>query len=80
MKCPRCKAETAVKDTRLDESNTVRRRRVCAACKHSFYTFEPPPHSDRPGAVGVNQKLREVKTLIAQLQVAIRSIERTVTW
>lgn len=80
MKCPRCQRDTSVRDTRLDTTNTVRRRRVCVACKHSFYTFEPPPHSDRPGSVEVTKKLREIKTLLDQLQVAVRSIERTVTW
>jgi transcriptional regulator NrdR family protein len=80
MKCPRCQSDTSVKDTRPDKANTVRRRRVCEKCNHTFYTFEPPPHSDRPGSVKVTKQLREVKTLLAQLQVAIRAIERTVTW
>lgn len=77
---PRCQGGTAVKDSRLDADNTIRRRRVCESCKTSFYTWESPPHANRPGSVEVNQKLREIKTLLAQLQTAIRSIERTVTW
>lgn len=38
MKCPKCKGETRVIDTRHD--NETMRCRVCKECGHRFYTLE----------------------------------------
>jgi hypothetical protein len=43
MKCPKCKADTSVKDSRdhkLDHNETTRRRRRCKKCGHRFSTIE----------------------------------------
>lgn len=43
MKCPKCKADTSVKDSRdhkLDHNETTRRRRRCKKCGHRFSTVE----------------------------------------
>ena len=42
MKCPHCKGETWVKDSRPCEGDgtVVVRRRECVACKHRVTTFE----------------------------------------
>lgn len=42
MKCPYCGNEdTGVVDTRpVEENNSIRRRRVCGACKKRFTTYE----------------------------------------
>ena len=42
MKCPYCGSEdTRVSDSRpVEENNSIRRRRVCDACKRRFTTYE----------------------------------------
>ena len=39
MQCPFCGSDSAVTETR-DSAEGVRRRRVCAACKRRFTTYE----------------------------------------
>lgn len=39
MRCPNCKGETQVIDTR-EADNSIRRRRACLACQHRFTTYE----------------------------------------
>ena len=39
MRCEKCKAETAVKDSR-PKGNSIRRRRECLRCGHRFFTVE----------------------------------------
>lgn len=39
MRCPNCKRETQVIDTR-EADNSVRRRRECLHCQHRFTTYE----------------------------------------
>lgn len=48
MRC-RCGGSTQVLDSRLDEYNCVRRRRVCTACGKRFSTWETTrkPHQLR---------------------------------
>lgn len=41
MKCPKCKNNTQVKDSRLiTHINVVKRRRVCIACGYTTFTNE----------------------------------------
>ena len=41
MKCPYCQGETKVADSRaMDESNAIRRRRICENCGERFTTYE----------------------------------------
>jgi Zn ribbon nucleic-acid-binding protein len=50
MDCPRCKADTAVLDSRKTDGSTMRRRRECVDCGHRFTTWEAttrPPDLDR---------------------------------
>ena len=39
MKCPKCDGETAVIDSRPDDTG-IRRRRVCLDCEYRFTTRE----------------------------------------
>lgn len=39
MRCPNCKAESQVIDTR-EADNSIRRRRACLHCNHRFTTYE----------------------------------------
>lgn len=39
MRCPNCKGESQVIDTR-EADNSIRRRRVCLNCQHRFTTYE----------------------------------------
>lgn len=39
MRCPNCKKETQVIDSR-ESDNSIRRRRTCLACQHRFTTYE----------------------------------------
>lgn len=80
MKCPHCQGETDVKDSRRNEENVIRRRRVCRLCQWSFWTAEPPPHASRPDAAKIKQKLSEAKALLVQLQTALHQIEQMTTW
>ena len=40
MKCIKCSKDTIVKDSRLHDNNTSRRRRACLACGYRFSTSE----------------------------------------
>ena len=41
MTCPECKGlNVYIKETRGNETSVVRRRRLCADCRLSFWTFE----------------------------------------
>ena len=42
MKCLKCDKETQVVDSRVDLTNTVRRRRRCPSCYERFTTKEIP--------------------------------------
>lgn len=39
MRCPNCKSESQVIDTR-EADNSIRRRRVCLSCRQRFTTYE----------------------------------------
>lgn len=39
--CPRCKGDTACRDTRMTKRTVgIRRRRLCPKCSHNFATVE----------------------------------------
>ena len=40
MRCPECKGDTTVKDSRASRGNSWRRRRQCLACGGLFTTYE----------------------------------------
>lgn len=40
MICPKCGNDTGVIDSRLTNDGSIRRRRVCHACKYRFTTYE----------------------------------------
>jgi transcriptional repressor NrdR len=40
LNCPKCLLPTKVNETRMHESNTVRRRRECLTCGKTFTTVE----------------------------------------
>lgn len=40
LDCPKCGAETIVKDTRARPDGNIRRRRRCPNCRHGFMTVE----------------------------------------
>ena len=40
MQCTKCFSDTTVKDSRLHENNTIRRRRACIQCGYRFSTSE----------------------------------------
>jgi hypothetical protein len=40
MNCLKCGSDTKVLESRLNESNSVRRRRMCLACGERFTTME----------------------------------------
>lgn len=52
MQCPFCGSDSAVTETR-DSAEGVRRRRVCAACKRRFTTYE------RVGSPGLKIEKRD---------------------
>jgi transcriptional regulator NrdR family protein len=45
MMCPVCQSDTSVKDSRLQENGSIKRRRVCVA-GHSFSTWETTARPD----------------------------------
>jgi hypothetical protein len=40
LQCTKCSSDTIVKDSRLHDNNTIRRRRACIACGYRFSTSE----------------------------------------
>ncbi len=81
MRCPHCDGETDVKDSRRNDLNVVRRRRVCRECRRSFWTTEPPPNAspvetNRPTPDEVKTKFREIKSLMLQLHSAMHQLEQ----
>ncbi len=61
MKCPKCKNETSVKDSRLQHDNSVRRRRVCLVCTHTLRTREiiiTDHHVHQRDAVVIPQRVK----------------------
>lgn len=69
--------DTRVVDGRLDSDGDFKRRRVCKSCEKSYRTVEIPLGKPRhDGATNLTQKIKAAKLYLAQLQEAIRQIER----
>ena len=63
MLCPKCMGKSSVVDSRLvtrDGTKTIRRKRICTWCKHSYRTLEvlesSPPKQATPSPKKQKQK------------------------
>ena len=60
MLCTKCSSETSVKDSRLHDNNTIRRRRACLKCGYRFSTSEelfiPMPIAKGPAPLKMKVK------------------------
>jgi transcriptional repressor NrdR len=86
MKCPYCKAESKVIESRHTEDDSIRRRRECTACGRRFNTFErievPPlivvKRDGRREAFDRNKLLSGVLKACEKRPVALAEVERLV--
>jgi transcriptional repressor NrdR len=94
MRCPICKHETKVTNSRdADQGKAVKRRRVCLSCQGRFTTYErlellglqvqkrngsKEPYYRRKLEVGVRKSLEKRPCTEEQLQKLISSIENQV--
>jgi transcriptional repressor NrdR len=95
MKCPYCGSDdTGVIDTRpVEETNSIRRRRECSACKKRFTTYEKvemiplivikkddkrEPYDRRKIEAGILRSCYKCKVSINQINEAVDEVEATI--
>lgn len=74
MKCPTCKSETKVYDSRPTESGKYRRRE-CLKCGAKFTTMEVLKHSPAAGRISITveqfNRMKRAATAFGKVQAAI---------